>query len=71
MVLTSTVKMALFGLRAAVGRCWLDSSTARACKKEEEAELPMEVEGEAESHRAHELPLLLVQMLRAASEDKQ
>ena len=63
--------MAVFGLRAAAGRCWLDSSTARACKKEQEAELLMEAEREAESHRAHELPILLVQMLRAASEDKQ
>jgi len=40
----------------------------RACKKEQEAELPVEVEREAESHK---LPILLVQMLQAVSEDKQ
>ena len=60
--------MALFGLRAAVRTCWLDTSPVRACKKEQEAELPVEVEREAESHK---LPILLVQMLQAVSEDKQ
>lgn len=49
-VLVSTVKMAWFGLRAAAGRCWLDSSTAELGEKEQEAELPMEAEREAGPH---------------------
>lgn len=44
------MKMAWFGFRAAAGRGWLDSSTAGVCKKEQEAELPVEAEREAGSH---------------------